>query len=172
MPDALHVCQPQVTNISIPLDFGEVKAGPYGGKIEWNQGKGTAFAYDENILEAVCVPDGIETFMEPASVNAEIENLRGVDWGLYTIFRPACFKAGEKYPVITWANGTCGEIAGYSGLLSTVASYGYVVIAANSTWTGTPTTDTVQTRALDYANSCGLCNMKDEFEYGHNSMLQ
>ncbi|HVZ37343.1 MAG TPA: hypothetical protein VG963_33205, partial [Polyangiaceae bacterium] len=65
----------------------------------------------------------------------------------------ACFKKGEKYPVITWANGTCGEISGYSALLSNLASYGFIVIASNSTWTGTAPTDHVQTRALDYAKS-------------------
>jgi hypothetical protein len=148
-----------LTNIPIPLQGGgnygpvTINGGPYGGKIDWNMGAGTPYANDVNPLEDICDPTGIETFNEPASVNAEIENLRNVDWGLYTIFRPACFKPGETYPVITWANGTCGEIAGYSGLLSMLASHGFVVIAANSTWTGTPPTDGVQLRALDYAQA-------------------
>ena len=60
-------------------------------------------------------------------------------------------KDGETYPVITWANGTCGETAGYAPLLSTVASYGFVIVASNSTWTATAPTDKVQLRALDYA---------------------
>jgi hypothetical protein len=62
-------------------------------------------------------------------------------------------KPGEKYPLITWANGTCGEISGYSALLSTLASFGYVVIASNSTWTATAPTDKVQARAIDYAEA-------------------
>jgi hypothetical protein len=149
----------ELTMVPIPLTAGgnygpvTLKQGPYGGKAEWNQGKGTEFVNEVNGSEPICVPIGIETFMEPQSVNAEIENLRDVDYSLYTIFRPACFKAGEKYPVITWANGTCGEIAGYAPLLSTVASYGYIVIASNSTWTATAPTDKVQLRALDYAKS-------------------
>jgi chlorophyllase-like protein len=58
---------------------------------------------------------------------------------------------GETFPVITWANGTCGLTHGYSVLLSGLASYGFVVIASNSTWTNTAPTNKVQQRALDYA---------------------
>jgi hypothetical protein len=149
----------EVELLSIPLTDGgmygpkTLKAGPYGGKTDWNQGKGTEFVNDVNSSESVCVPTGIETFMEPQVNNDEIENLRDVDWSLYTIFRPACMKPGEKYPLITWANGTCGEISGYSALLTTLASYGYVVIASNSTWTATAPTDKVQARAIDYAEA-------------------
>jgi hypothetical protein len=60
-------------------------------------------------------------------------------------------KQGEKYPVITWANGTCGLTHGYAPLLGTVASHGFVVIASNSSWTNTAPTNTVQLRTLDYA---------------------
>lgn len=145
-----------VQAIPIPLSDGGVhgpktlSAGPYAARIEWNEGAGTIFANEVNFFEEICVPIGIDTFWEPQSVNDELKNLRGVDWSLYTIFRPACFKKGEKYPVITWANGTCGEIAGYATYLSALASYGYVVVAANSTWTATAPTDGVQLRALDY----------------------
>ncbi len=120
----------ELTMPPIPLTGGgtygpvTLKAGPYGGRAEWNDGAGTPFVNPVNAAEPICVPIGIETFMEPAAVNAEIKNLRDVDYSLYTIFRPACFKPGEKYPVITWANGTCGEIAGYAPLLSAIASYG------------------------------------------------
>lgn len=149
----------EITVLPIPLTAGgnygpmTLKFGPYAAKTEWNEGAGTEFVNPVNVAEPVCVPTGIETFMEPASVNAEIENLRGVDYSLYTIFRPACFKPGEKYPVITWANGTCGEISGYAALLSAVASHGFIIIASNSTWTATAPTDTVQLRALDYAKA-------------------
>jgi len=60
-------------------------------------------------------------------------------------------KEGETYPVITWANGTCGLTHGYAPLLTTLASHGFVIFASNSTWTATPPTNTVQLRALDYA---------------------
>jgi hypothetical protein len=149
----------EVELLAIPLTDGgtygpkTLKAGPYGGKTDWNQGKDTEFVNEVNSSETICVPTGIETFMEPQVNNDEIENLRDVDWSLYTIFRPACMKPGEKYPLITWANGTCGEISGYSALLSTLASDGYVVIASNSTWTATTPTDKVQARAIDYAEA-------------------
>ena len=145
--------------IPIPLSDGgaygpvTIPGGPYGGQMMWNQGAGTAFVNPVNGAEPICLPTGVQTFMEPASVNAQILNLRGLDHSLYTIFRPACMKEDETYPVITWANGTCGETAGYAPLLSTVASYGFVIFASNSTWTATAPTNNVQLRALDYAKS-------------------
>ena len=148
-----------LTMIPVPLTDGgtygpmTIKEGPYGGKIEWNQGAGTPFVNPVNSAEPVCLPTGVETFKEPAAVNAEILNTRGIDYSLYTIFRPACMKDGETYPVITWANGTCGLTHGYAPLLSTVASHGFVVVASNSTWTATAPTNKVQLRALDYAKS-------------------
>ena len=146
-----------LTFIPIPLTDGGaygpvmIPGGPYGGKMMWNQGAGTAYVNPVNSAEPICLPVGVDTFMEPASVNAQILNLRSLDHSLYTIFRPACMKDGETYPVITWANGTCGETAGYAPLLSTVASHGFVIFASNSTWTATAPTDKVQLRALDYA---------------------
>ncbi len=146
--------------IPIPLTSGDnhgpvtVEGGPYAGKCEWNEGAGTEFVNLVNPLEPVCLPFGVETFNEPASVNAEILNTRDIDYSLYTIFRPACFKEGETYPVITWANGTCGLTHGYAALLATVASHGFVIVASNSTWTGATTSPEgipVQLRALDYA---------------------
>ena len=145
--------------IPIPLTDGStygpktIEGGPYGSYVEWNAGEGTEFALPYNILEPFCDPYGVETFNEPDSVNAEILDLRGLEFRLYTIFRPACMKEGEKYPVITWANGTCGQTGGYASLLGTVASYGFVVIAANSRWTATGLTDGVMLRALDYAKA-------------------
>jgi hypothetical protein len=146
-----------LTLIPIPLTDGgaygpvTIKGGPYGGKLEWNQGKGTPYVNTVNSAEPICLPVGVDTFMEPPSVSAQVLNLRGLDHSLYTIFRPACMKDGETYPVITWANGTCGETQGYAPLLSTLASYGFVIFASNSTWTATAPTDKVQLRALDYA---------------------
>lgn len=148
-----------LTMIPIPLTDGTnygpmtIPGGPYGGKTEWNQGAGTEFVNPINDSEKICIPTGIESFQQPASVNAEIENTRSIDYSLYTIFRPACMKKGETYPVITWANGTCGITHGYAPLLGTLASYGFVVIASNSTWTATAPTNTVQLRALDYAKA-------------------
>jgi hypothetical protein len=145
--------------IPVPLTAGgnygpmSIEEGPYGGKIDWNQGAGTEFVNPINTSEPLCLPGGVQTFNEPASVNAEILNTRDLDYSLYTIFRPACMKDGETYPVITWANGTCGLTHGYGPLLSTVASHGFVIIASNSSWTNTAPTNMVQVRALDYAEA-------------------
>jgi hypothetical protein len=135
--DKMTACSSLVT-AQIPLTDGgtwgnnEILSGPYGAFVEWNQGKD--FANPISDSESSC--DLIaSTFGEPASVTAETLDLMGGDLSLYTIFRPACLKDGETYPVITWGNGTCGQSGGYASLLATVASYGFVVIAANSRFT-------------------------------------
>jgi hypothetical protein len=165
MDTAEKIQQPcrDLTFIPIPLTDGTsygpmvLKGGPYGGKIDWNRGFGTRFMSDDNsLLEEVCLAGGIDTFGQPAAVTDDLKNLRNLDWRLFTIFRPACMKPGEKYPVIAWANGTCGETHGYSGLLATLASHGFVVIAPNSTWTAAVTTadgTPVQASAIDYAEA-------------------
>lgn len=169
--EKLEVACFDLTTIAVPLSDGSeygpmtVPGGPYGGKIEWNQGAGTEFVNEVNPAEPICLPIGVETFMEPDEINAELLNVREIDYALYTIFRPACMKEGETYPVITWANGTCGLTHGYAPLLATVASHGFVVIASNSTWTGTAPTDTVQVRALDYAEA--LNEDPDSIFYHH-----
>jgi hypothetical protein len=91
--------------------------------------------------------------MEPAATTDDLKNTRELDYSLYTIFRPACMKKGETYPVISWANGTCGLTHGYSVLLGTIASHGFVIVASNSTWTATAPTNGVQVRAIDYAEA-------------------
>ena len=143
--------------LSIPLTGGgtygpkTIQGGPYGQKIDWNEGAGTPYVNPVNVAEPICLSVGIDTFNEPSAVTADLKNTRGLDYSLYTIFRPACMKDGETYPVITWANGTCGLTHGYATLLGTLASHGFVVIASNSTWTNTAPTSSVQLRALDYA---------------------
>jgi hypothetical protein len=145
--------------IPIPLTDGTqygpktIEGGPYGAKTEWNVGANTEFVNPVNSSEPICIPTGIDTFKEPSQVTDDLKNTRDLDYSLYTIFRPACMKDGEKYPVITWANGTCGLTHGYAVLLGTIASHGFIIVASNSTWTNTAPTDSVQERALDYAAS-------------------
>jgi hypothetical protein len=139
---------------SIPLTNGmtwgnvEIKGGPYGAYVAFNQGKD--FANPVNSSESSC--DLIaSSFGEPQSVTDDVLDLRGGDLSLYTVFRPACMKDGEKYPVITWGNGTCGQSGGYASLLATVASYGFVVIAANSRFTDAGNNEML--KALDFAKA-------------------
>lgn len=139
---------------SIPLSSGEswgdteLEGGPYGGFVAWNQGAG--FENPVGAGESTC--NFIAgAFGEPQSVTNDILDLRGQNLGLYTIFRPACMKDGEKYPVITWGNGTCGQAGGYASLLATVASHGFVVFAANSRFTDAGNNEML--KALDLAKS-------------------
>jgi len=127
-----------------------IEGGPYGSVIEWNEGAGTEFVNPINGAEAGCAAT-MAFFNEPAVLNNDLRKLRGMDQSLYTIFRPACMREGETYPVITWANGTCGYVHGYAAMLGHLASHGYVVIASNSTYTDTAPTNMVQLRSLDYA---------------------
>jgi len=147
--------------IPIPLSDGTsygpvtIQGGPYGAKIDWNQGAGSGFENPVNMSEPGCLQagGGIDLFQEPTATTDDLKNTRDLKYELYTIFRPACLKDGETYPVITWANGTCGLTHGYALLLGTVASYGFVVVASNSSWTATAPTDKVQERAIDYAEA-------------------
>jgi hypothetical protein len=138
----------------IPLTGGgtagniDIMAGPYGGYVAWNQGKN--FANPVSSSEDSC-SFLAATFGEPQSVTDDVLNLRGQDLSLYTVFRPACMKDGEKYPVITWGNGTCGQSGGYAALLATLASHGYVVFAANSRFTDAGNNEML--KALDFAKA-------------------
>lgn len=126
----------------------EIPLGPYGAIMETNVGQG--FEVPEASGEADCASVAA-SFGEPANTTANILDLKGSDLKLYTVYRPACMREGEKYPVITWGNGTCGQSGGYAGLLAAVASHGFVVIAANSRFTDAGNKE--MTRALDFAKA-------------------
>jgi Chlorophyllase enzyme len=129
-----------VTAVEIPL-------GPYGAIMDQNVGQG--FEVPTASGEANC--DAVAaSFGEPEETTANIADLRDVDLELYTVYRPACMREGETYPVITWGNGTCGQTEGYGSLLRYVASYGYVVFASNSRYTGN---NGAMTKALDFAEA-------------------
>jgi hypothetical protein len=110
---------------------------------------GQEFAVPENPSESGC--DVIAaSFGEPAENTAKTLDLKGADLTLYTVYRPACMREGETYPVITWGNGTCGQTESYHQLLRYVASYGYVVFASNSRFTGD---NGAMNKALDFAEA-------------------
>ncbi len=56
---------------------------------------------------------------------------KGMDWQLYTLFRPKNLEEGKKYPVITWGDGTCSNPQTFSKILEHLASHGFLVIASN-----------------------------------------
>jgi len=54
-----------------------------------------------------------------------------------TIFRPATLgQGGVTHPVIIWGNGTGATPSSYSGLLTHLASHGFIVAAANTSNAG------------------------------------
>ena len=57
--------------------------------------------------------------------------------GAYDVFRPKTLGSnGEKHAIITWGNGTGASVASYQGLLQHLATHGFVVIASQSSSTG------------------------------------
>lgn len=66
----------------------------------------------------------------------------------FTIFHPTTLAAnGVKNPVIAWGNGTGTGPSSYSGLLGHLASYGFVVVAANTPSAGS---GAEMSRGIDY----------------------
>src|SRR5262249_46580133 len=63
---------------------------------------------------------------------ADVLDLGTLDLALYTVFRPARWVDGERFPVLVWGNGTCTQPRVYGALLRYIASNGFVVIAPNS----------------------------------------
>lgn len=57
--------------------------------------------------------------------------------GEHSLFYPRDLgKGGLRHPIITWGNGTGATPRAYAGLLKHWASHGFVVVASNSTMTG------------------------------------
>jgi hypothetical protein len=138
----------------------EFQFGPYGAIMEYNIGKG--FEVPKNASEDGCATVDA-SFGEPKNVTDDTADLKDVDLTLYTAYRPACMAEGETYPVITWGNGTCGQTESYGALLRYIASYGYVVFASNSRYTGS---NGAMTKALDFAASAN----KDPTSHYYNRL--
>ena len=135
----------------------KVALGPYGAQMDENVGKG----FENAIQMGDMLPANASTcqgfanlFGEDPKLTAKLlqttQNGVTIDFSLYSVYRPAAWKAGETYPVITWGNGTCAQPEGYGALLRYVASYGFVVVAANSRWVGSGSPQPML-HALDYA---------------------
>jgi len=67
--------------------------------------------------------------------------------GKYTVIRPATLgRDGFKHPIITWGNGITTTPQVYPGLLSGIASHGFVIVASDST----AVTPELMTAGLDW----------------------
>ena len=82
-----------------------------------------------------------------SSDSDQLNDLGDLKLSLYTVYRPSTWVEGEKYPVVTWGNGTCAQPEGYGALLRYVASQGFVVVAANSRYVGS---GEAQRKAIDF----------------------
>jgi hypothetical protein len=145
----------------------KIELGPYGAMMVPNVGEGF-----ENAVAAGDADDGTRcqmftaSFKEDPALTAQLLDTRDLDFSRYTIYRPANWVDGEKYPVITWGNGTCAQPEGYGALLRYVASYGFVIIASNSRWVGGATE---MLHGLDFLEAA---NEDSESPYYHRLDLE
>lgn len=119
--------------------------GPYGAVMEPNVGQGYEITPNAQDTVDFCTTFA-NGFGEDPKLTANVLDLRTIDLHLYSVFRPAKWVDGEKYPVITWGNGTCAQPGAYAALLLHVASHGFFVVAANGRFVA----DGSQTKALDF----------------------
>ena len=107
-----------------------LQLGRYGAMVEQNVGTGFA----NQAVDGGDLGCGIfgALFAQDAATTARVLDIRGLNLNLYTVYRPANMGSGEKFPVITWGNGTCAKPEGYGALLRFIASHGYIVVAANT----------------------------------------
>lgn len=133
--------------IFVTSSGSEIVLGPYGAAMDVNVGKGFENRVSLLDTDSACASFAAQFGGDRADGDA-LSDSTGLDLSLYTIYRPARWKEGERYPIVSWGNGTCAKPEGYGALLRYVASHGYIVVAANSRYVGS---GTPQKRAIDFA---------------------
>lgn len=79
----------------------------------------------------------ISLFGQDAQTNEEYAAVPDeYNMALYTLYHPSEMKDGQKFPVLSWANGTCAHTVGYVDMIKHVVSHGFIVIAPHSRFTG------------------------------------
>ena len=125
-PSQAGPCKSGISIYGVKTEFG-----PYGASSEHNVGKG--FENTVNFLDtAASCSLFVDSFGADPIGSADLKDTHDLDLALYTVFYPGVMPEGEKFPLITWGNGTCAMPEGYGPLLRYVASHGYIVVAANS----------------------------------------
>ncbi len=140
-PEQAGPCKSGVTTYGVKSDFG-----PYGVSSEYNVGAG--FETDGTDDSVFCNSIFIPSFGADPVGSADLMDTHDLDFALFTVFYPGAMPEGEKFPLITWGNGTCAMPEGYGPLLRTVASHGYIVVAANSRSAGSAGQPMI--KALDF----------------------
>jgi hypothetical protein len=97
----------------MPADYA--KPGPYSVKRLMNQGIGT-------------ITDGSGAVLPLDNSN---------DPSAFTLYFPENAKSGERFPLLTFGSGTFASPTLYDALIGHVVSHGFIVIATNTSNTGT-----------------------------------
>jgi hypothetical protein len=129
MPSQAGPCATGETIYGVKQAFG-----PYGVKSKYNVGQ--MFNTGNGPGDFTICSAFIDSFGADPVGSADLKMTHDLDFGLYSVFYPGCMPEGQKFPLITWGNGTCAMPEGYGPLLRYVASFGYIVVAANSVQTG------------------------------------
>jgi hypothetical protein len=140
-PQQTGPCKSGISTYGVKTDFG-----PYGASAEINVGAG--FETDGTDDSIFCNSIFIPSFGADPVGSADLMDTHDMDFALYSVFYPGAMPEGEKFPLITWGNGTCAMPEGYGPLLRYVASHGYIVIAANSRSAGSAGQPMI--KALDF----------------------
>jgi hypothetical protein len=127
----------------------EVTMGSYGSVMEPNVGQGFETTLSSSDTTAGCANFGSVFAGEPAIISRVLD-VSSLDLKLHTIYRPARWVSGEKYPLVVWGNGTCMQPEAYGGHLRSLASQGFIVVAPNSRYVASGSPDAL-TLALNFA---------------------
>jgi len=139
-PQQSGPCKSGVTVYGVKTEFG-----PYGASAEHNVGQGfeTGGTDDSAFCNSIFIP----SFGADPVGSADLMDTHDLDFALFSVFYPGVMPEGEKFPLITWGNGTCAMPEGYGPLLRYVASHGYIIVAANSRAVGS---GTPMTKGIDF----------------------
>ena len=147
-------CGTYTTAVGTTTPGRKVQLGPLGGQMDKNVGKGfenTVASADMDRTPASC-QSFVDLFQQDKLQSSLLLDVRDLDFALFSVYRPANWEEGKTYPILTWGNGTCAMPEGYGALLRYIASYGYVIFAANSRQVSDLTiTPKPMVRALDFA---------------------
>jgi hypothetical protein len=131
-PSQLGPCSSGETIYGVKVQFG-----PYGASSEHDVGKGFESGGTDDTGNCNGPSGFINSFGADPVGSADLMDTHMMDFSLYTVFYPGAMPEGEKFPLITWGNGTCAMPEGYGTLLRYVASFGYIVVAAQDREVGT-----------------------------------
>jgi hypothetical protein len=130
-PEQSGPCKTITTTYGVKFDLG-----PYGASSEYNVGSGA----NGSDFQAAFPIGGCGTFIDGFGADPvgsmDLKDVHDLDFDKFTVFYPGKMADEERFPLITWGNGTCAMPEGYGPLLRYVASFGYIIVAANDLATG------------------------------------